>query len=232
MQNLIWATLFFIAIHLVISGTKLRDIIVGLVGEKIYGALFSIASLVGIVWMIRAYPDAKATSEILWVPPKALLDSAPLIMLIAFLLVVVGSLTSNPTALMSKNHINRDDAVKGITHITRHPAMWGFGLWGLLHMAVNGHDAAVVMFGGFALTALAGTLAIDSKRARAYGDQWQSFKAQTSNVPFAALLTGRTKFKWAELSWWRPLIAFVLFIVLLFGHRYLFGVSPIPGMTH
>ncbi len=230
MENLIWATLFFIAIHLVISGTRLRGAILGVVGEKIYMALFSIASLVGIVWMVRAYPDARAAAEMLWEPPKALLDSAPLIMLIVFLLVVIGALTPNPTALMTKGHIKRDDAVKGITRITRHPVMWGFGLWGLMHMAVNGHSAAVILFGGLAFTALAGTLAIDSKRAKAYGDQWQKFKAQTSNIPLAALITGRTKFKWAEISWWRPLIALVLYVVFLMGHRGLFGVSPIPGM--
>ncbi len=230
MENLIWATLFFIAIHIVISGTKLRDAIVGATGEKIYSVLFSIASLVGIVWMVKAYPNAKANAEMLWMPPKALLDSAPLIMLIVFLFVVIGALTPNPTAILTKNNISRDDAVRGITRITRHPVMWGFGIWGLMHMAVNAHSAAVVFFGGLAFTALAGTIAIDGKRARAYGDQWQSFKTQTSNIPFAALLKGSTKFKWSEISWWRPLIALVLYIVLLMGHRGLFGVSPIPGM--
>jgi len=232
MENLIWATAFFVAIHLIVSGTPLRGAIVGVIGEKIYMALFAIASLGGIVWMIKAYPAARAAATVLWTPPRGLVDSAPLIMLIVFFFVVIGVLTPNPTALLTADRIGRDDAAQGINRITRHPVMWGIGIWGLMHMAVNAHSAAVILFGGFAFTALAGTLAIDHKRAKAFGDQWQSFKAQTSNVPFVALLSGRTTFKWSEIGWWRPLIALILFVVFLFGHKHLFGVSPIPNMTH
>jgi uncharacterized membrane protein len=44
-----------------------------------------------------------------------------------------------------------------------------------------------MFFGAFAVTALAGTVSIDAKRRRALGPGWQTFAAQTSIVPFAAI---------------------------------------------
>lgn len=58
MGNLIAAAVFFLAIHFGISGTRLRDRVVGAIGEKAYGGLFALASLVGLIWMARAYSHA------------------------------------------------------------------------------------------------------------------------------------------------------------------------------
>jgi uncharacterized membrane protein len=53
-----------------------------------------------------------------------------------------------------------------------------------------------------AVTALAGTVLIDAKRRRALGPGWQSFAAQTSIVPFAAIAVGRTRFNTGEIATW------------------------------
>ncbi len=232
MLTLALASAFFAGIHLIVSGTPLRNTLIAMMGERVYQALFSLASVVGLVWMIRAYPAAKAEADFLWMPPQGLVHSAPLLILIAFLFVVIGALTPNPTSMMSEGRLSSDKAVTGIIRITRHPVMWGIGIWGITHALVNAHAAAVTFFGSLAATALIGTVAIDRKRARAYGEQWQSFRAQTSNVPLVALLAGRTKFAFGELGWWRILLAFVLFVAVFFAHRWLFGISPVPGMTH
>jgi uncharacterized membrane protein len=55
MANLIAAAAFFLAIHFGISGTRLRDHLVRLVGQKVYLALFGLVSIIGLVWLIRAY---------------------------------------------------------------------------------------------------------------------------------------------------------------------------------
>jgi uncharacterized membrane protein len=56
--SLILATVFFAGIHLGIAGTTLRDRAIAALGEGAYRALFSIASLAGIVWLVMAYNHA------------------------------------------------------------------------------------------------------------------------------------------------------------------------------
>jgi uncharacterized membrane protein len=76
-------------------------------------------------------------------------------------------------------------------------------LWAVLHLIANGDVASFIFFGAFAVTALAGTVSIDAKRRRALGPAWQSFAAQTSIVPFAAIAAGRTRFDPGEIAAWR-----------------------------
>jgi uncharacterized membrane protein len=61
------------------------------------------------------------------------------------------------------------------------------------------------------------------------GAAWDSFAARTSNVPFAAVLSGRARLNWSELLDWRMAVAVLLFAVVLFGHARVIGVSPFPG---
>ena len=74
--------------------------------------------------------------------------------------------------------------------------------------------------------ALLGTFSIDAKRRRKLGAAWDGFAARTSNLPFAALASGRAKLKWREILDWRLAVAVVLYLALLFGHQSLMGVSP------
>lgn len=78
------------------------------------------------------------------------------------------------------------------------------------------------------MLALFGTLSIDAKRKRKMGGRWAAFAGQTSNVPFAAALEGRTRIDWHGVFDWRLAVAFALFVALLFGHLWIFKVSPFP----
>ena len=53
-------------------------------------------------------------------------------------------------------------------------------------------------------------------------------KLTTSLVPFAAILSGRSKLDWRGIGWWRPLLGLVLYAALLHLHLLAFGVSPLP----
>ena len=55
MVTLLAASALFLGIHLVISGTRLRDQIVGVVGERTYLGLFALSSLGAIIWLCIAY---------------------------------------------------------------------------------------------------------------------------------------------------------------------------------
>ncbi len=124
--------------------------------------------------------------------------------------------------------LDRADVVKGMLRITRHPFLWGVAIWAAGHLLVNGDRAGLVLFGAMLVLAIFGTVSIDGKRARALGDRWDGFAAQTSNVPFAAILAGRQSLKVGEIGWWRIALAVIVYAALLFGHPYAFGVRALP----
>ena len=76
--------------------------------------------------------------------------------------------------------------------------------------------------------ALFGTASIAAKRRRVLGDRWSGFAARTSNIPFAAILTGRQKLRLGEIGVIKPIIALAVYAALLFAHPYLFGVPALP----
>lgn len=230
----LWAAAaFFLAIHLAVSGTRLREVIVGAVGEWPYLGAFSLASVGGIVWLAFGYNEAVMQPDRLyWVAPLWLTHLAPLVMLVAFLFAVVGLTTPNPTAFKSEGVLETEgqDAL-GIVHITRHPFLWSVIIWATLHIAINGDKASIIFFGTFLVLAALGTLSIDEKRRRKLGPKWDAFAARTSNLPFAAMVSGRTKFHFTRHAWWRILASLIAFVLMLYAHHWLFGVSPIPGWT-
>jgi uncharacterized membrane protein len=124
--------------------------------------------------------------------------------------------------------LERPDAIKGMVRITRHPFLWGVAIWAAGHLLVNGDVAGILLFGTMLLLALFGTASIDAKRRRALGPAWDAFAARTSSIPFAAILTRRQRLDLGEIGWWRPALAIALYVAVLFGHPYAFGVSALP----
>eukprot|EP01030_Chromulinospumella_sphaerica_P032014 gene32014-32706_t len=123
MSMLIAAAAVFVLIHLLISGTRLRGVLVGVVGEPAYMGLFSLASLGVIVWLSMAYGAAKGTGPVFWSVPDAARWAQAGIQLLALLFVVPGLLTPNPTSVKQEGAVEKP--VTGILRITRHPFLWG-----------------------------------------------------------------------------------------------------------
>jgi len=227
---LIAAACVFLGIHLLISGTRLRDAITSVTGENPYIGLFSLASLGAIVWLVISYNGAQAANDpMLYTPWTGTRHLAIPVVLIAFLLAVPGLLLPNPTSLKQEGAATKEGTVKGVLRITRHPFLWGVAIWSAFHLSANGDEASVIFFGTFFLVSFLGTFSIDAKRRRKMGDAWTGFARQTSNVPFAAIGAGRNKLSLGELLDWRVLVALLVFLAILFCHARLFGVSPFPG---
>lgn len=227
MSMLIAAAFAFLAIHLLIAGTRLRDAITGTIGEGPYLGLFSLLSIAAIVWLVMAYNGAQAENQALYTPWIGARHLAIPVVAIAFLLAVPGLLMPNPTAVKQQGAASKP--VTGILRVTRHPFLWGVAIWSAFHVAANGDEAAVIFFGTFFLLSVFGTFSIDAKRRRGMGAAWEGFAAQTSNLPFGAILRGRNTLKPGELLDWRLLVAVAAFLGVLFSHAHLFGVSPFPG---
>jgi uncharacterized membrane protein len=225
MASVVLAALFFAGIHLGIAGTGLRDRAVAALGLGGYMASFSVASVAGLVWLITAYihaPYLALWGMLEWWKPVAIV-----LMLPGILLIVIGLVTPNPTAVAQEGRLAQPPS--GIVRITRHPFLTGTALWAAVHLVGNGDMASFVFFGVFAVIALAGTRSIDAKRRRLFGAAgWQPFADQTSIVPFAAIAAGRNRFEPGEIGAWRWVLGVAVYALALGGHAHIIGVSPFP----
>jgi uncharacterized membrane protein len=185
--------------------------------------LFALASLIGLIWLGRAYSHAPQVP--LWGQLLALKPIAMPLLLIAFAFIVIGIATASPTKVGMDAQLTREVQVRGMTRFTRHPFLWGTALWALVHFVINGDAASSILFGSLLLLALGGTASIDAKRRRNYGERWEQFARETSNVPFAAIAAGRNRLGPAlrEIGFVRPLIAIVVFALVFALHGRLFG---------
>jgi uncharacterized membrane protein len=170
MTQLFVAMLLFLLLHFAPAAAPIRGKIVSTVGEKLYRGLFSLAATLLIIWVGFAYHDAPYAG--LW--PKANWQHwlAIIIMLPAAILIVCGLTQPSPTAIGGGELPEQgSDMARGTLRITRHPMMWGFGLWGIVHALANGHLAGLIVFGGMTVLALAGTLAIDARQALRHAER-------------------------------------------------------------
>lgn len=228
MAMLITAAVVFLALHLLVAGTRARDAIVGAIGERAYLGLFSLASLGGIVWLALSYNATAAIgSDLLWDFGPGVRHMGLVVVALAFFLGVPGLMMPNPTTVGMEGAVTRE--VTGVLRITRHPFLWSVALWAAFHLLANGDAASVVFFGTFFVLAVLGTFSIDAKRARKMGATWAPFAQRTSNVPFGAILAGRNSLNLGELASWRQAVALVAFLGVLFAHAWAFGASPFPG---
>ncbi len=225
MTELIFAALFFMALHVGIAGTSIRGRAIKKLGENLYRAMFSLLSIGGILWLIHAYRAAdylETWGQLSWFKPIA-----AILMLLVFFLVVLGIATPNPMAVGGEKLIMDDASARGIHRLTRHPFLWGIALWAFIHLVANGDVASLVLFGSLLVLVLVGMVSIDAKRKNACGQHWDNYAATTSIIPFQAILQGRNKLVIAEFKTWQIALALTLYLVVLYFHQSLFGVSPL-----
>lgn len=213
----------FLFFHLFLSWHPVRRRLVKKLGEKKYQGVYAlivtipfIAIFVG--WMVRPFiPLYDLGDGARWIPL--------VIMPLSFVLLVAGYLTKNPASVGQETALA--DGPRGITTITRHPALWGFALWALCHAFPNGDLASLLLFGSIFALAVLGMLHIDRRRERALGEPWRGFVHKTSIIPFVAILRGRCKLDLRGF-FVRALVGLALFTVMLLLHEWEFGVAPYP----
>ncbi len=255
MSLLVIAALVWLGIHIGLAGTPLREWLVGRIGEVPFRSLFSILSLGAIVFLVRSWSATPIT--LVWYAPGWLHWVLVAVMLPAFVLFVASLARRNPTLMPMGMPIGTPMAApvgvaatlpagvpwrgpataaartavtqppRGIQRITRHPMLWSFVIWASVHIVGNGDIAAIVFFGTFLVTALAGMPSIDAKLARRDPALWQALSAATSIVPFTAIAQGRNRFVPREIGWSVLLISVVAWVAVLFLHPWVFGVAPV-----
>jgi uncharacterized membrane protein len=230
MYNLLASAVIFVLLHRAISGSLVRGLLVRRMGEQAYGRSFQILSIAGLVWLGMAYAgtDHAAFLAPLWNTPSLVRQLQLIIQPVALLLIVTGLTTPNPATFRQEAVADQPDIVRGVLRVTRHPFLWGVALFAAGHLLASPSPRNLVLFGTLLAVALTGTVSIDAKRHRALGPKWTAFAARTSNIPIAAILTGRQPLRLGELGWKSFIAVAAISAVLTLTHSFLFGVSAAP----
>lgn len=226
MNELVAAVLVFLATHAVPALRPVRAALTRRLGERPYLILYSLVSLAALFWLGAAYADAPYIEVwpfepwARWVPV--------LVMPFACVLLVAALSSANPYSIAIGNRPFDPDS-PGIVSATRHPLFWAFALWAGAHLVPNGDVASIILFGLLLILSLVGPPGLDAKRRAQWGeDVWRQRTQATSNLPFAAVLGGRTRLDLAGIGVWRVITGLALYGLLWSAHGWLIGVSPTP----
>jgi len=226
MHDLLLTIGVFIAFHLIPAIGPVRRFLLRAMGLRMYIGLYSAVSVGLLILVSVAY--ANADSDILW-PQWPWTRWVPVVTMPFASLLLVSTLSEpNPFSVGVKaDRFNADHP--GIVSITRHPLIWALGLWAVAHLAPNGDEASVLLFGLFAVLAFVGPWSLDVKKRREMGvDEWRRRTIATSSVPFLAIIQGRVRLDLRGIGWARIAIALLIYAALLLGHELVIGVSPFP----
>ena len=220
MEQLFLACTVFLATHFLPS-TPLRAPLVKAFGQWGYTGVYSAVSFACIGWMGWAY--TRAPVEVLWQGWRWL---PAVLMPVSLILLAGGLFARNPTIVGMDGLLKSADPARGMIRVTRHPIMWGFLLWALVHVAARGDLRSLLFFGTFAMLAGLGTLLMDVRKQQTLGEDWARFAAVTSNLPFAAIAKGRNRLDLKEIGWRNPAIGLALYALLIWLHPFLFKSRP------
>lgn len=179
MASLIAACVAFVGSHFLLSH-PLRTPLVARLGARPFLGVYSLVALASLVWMVIAYRAVPPQAP-LWVPPDWGWMLASLVMLFAAILWA-GSLVGNPAMPEAKVS---DWAPRGVFAITRHPMMWSFALWAIVHGWMWATPANLMLTASILILALGGAAGQDAKKAKLMGANWRGWVARTAFFPFA-----------------------------------------------
>lgn len=180
--NLVAAALAFVGLHFAMSHPLRLGLVKGL-GTRGFQAAYSLVALVTFVWMVIAFRAIPPQDDLPWngqaTAPWAL---ATLLMLAASVLLV-GSFVGNPALPQPGARELAAQRPRGVFHVTRHPMMWSFVLWGVSHVLVSPSPRVMILAGAVMFLALVGSHMQDRKKEVLMGEAWAKWEHRTSYWP-------------------------------------------------
>jgi len=203
---LIAANAAFVGSHFVMSH-PLRTPLVNMLGAGGFQVAYTIVSAVTLAWVYFAYTSAPAgdlpgSGEIGWVVATVL--TLPATVLLS------GSLFGNPALPTPQAETQARAQPKGVFKVTRHPMMWGIGLWALSHIILFANWRSVVTAFAMGVLALVGAKLQDAKKEGLMGEAWAEWEAKTSYAPRLGKLASAGAVAWG--------LGIVLFLGLSWLH--------------
>ena len=177
------ASVAFVGTHFAMSH-PLRAAIIRALGERGFAGAYSLVA-VGLLWAMTIFygPASAAAPQPVWDAGEVGWAVATLLMWIGSILFV-GSLRRNPAFPRPGKPATKIDAARGVFAITRHPMLWGFIAWALVHAIVNPNLASLIVSAAVAILALGGAAVQDAKKEKLIGAPWREWISRTSFAPF------------------------------------------------
>lgn len=225
MSDLTWliiAISAFVAGHELLSH-PLRAPLVARLGDRGFMLVYSVVALGTLGIAVQLWKAIEPNR--LWTAPHWLHIVCVVAMAFAAILFV-GSVTAPNPALMGMPAGGRP---RGVQRITRHPMMWSFAIWGIVHIIMSADSRTIVLASGIITLALFGAAMQDGKKKAqnpAYGDHM----AATGFMPFGAQLRGRAAWSSALPGLVATVGGLALWALLLWGHPLVIGLPALPQL--
>lgn len=182
LASLVAANIAFVGGHFVLSH-PLRALLVGLLGEKFFLALYSLVQIGVFGWIVVAFRDVGAGGSLMWNGQSTTLWAIASVLTLVSLILILGSFRGNP-ALPATNPSAIDNAKPyGVFAVTRHPMMWGIALWALAHVLVSPNARTTITATSMAILALLGSYLQDRKKEALLGQAWNGWESRTNFAP-------------------------------------------------
>ncbi|MCD1622386.1 NnrU family protein [Citromicrobium bathyomarinum] len=179
--SLIAASIAFVGTHFAMSH-PLRASMVRLLGDGGFMIAYSLVSAATMAWMYFAFVATPAGAPLWGGYGDGVWIAASIVTLLA-LVLFAGSLIGNPALPAPGAEKAALQAPSGVFKVTRHPMMWGFGLWAFAHLIAAPTSRTVVVALAIGVLALVGARLQDRKKELLMGDAWRQWEAKTSYWP-------------------------------------------------
>ena len=151
MTTLLTGLAIFLGVHSVsIVAPRWRDRMAAHIGLRAWQAIYAVASLVGLILVVRGYGEARIGASVLYVSPQWLKDVTVGLMILFFPLLLATYLPGRIRATVRNN-----------------PMLVATKLWAAAHLLANGSVADIALFGGFLLWAAADRISLKFREPRA-----------------------------------------------------------------
>jgi uncharacterized membrane protein len=177
--TLIAANIAFVGTHFAMSH-PLRAPMVKALGAGGFQAAYIVVSFATLGWVYVAFKaappaDLPGSGEVGWI--IATIITWPAMVLLA------GSLIGNPALPTPLAEAQARAEPKGVFLVTRHPMMWGIGLWAISHIALMWSTRTLVTALAMGVLALVGSRLQDAKKEALMGVSWAGWESKTSYWP-------------------------------------------------
>lgn len=221
-QIVLWWLLFG-ATHILGSSVPVRTVLIGRLGTRGFKGAYSLVGLATFVPLCYVYFTDRHAGAALFQPAASLRPVTEMMMLLAFIVLAQGFSRPSPLTTQAEIEDEFPARARGIHRVTRHPMNLAFAIFGIAHMLSNPTAGDQIFFGGFVLFAILSSMHQDRRTLASGREEIASFQAETSALPFVAILKGKQPLAIREYSLGAFAAALVLTAILWSFHGRFFG---------
>lgn len=177
--TLIAANVAFVGTHFAMSH-PLRAPMVKALGAGGFQGVYTVVSFATLAWVYFAFTaappaDLPGSGEVGWI--------AATIITLPAMILLAGSFMGNPALPTPMAETQARAEPKGVFKVTRHPMMWGIGLWAASHIVLFWSTRTLVTALAMGVLALVGAKFQDAKKEVLMGAAWAEWESKTSYWP-------------------------------------------------